>query len=487
MRKWANQVEMKRRSYQENRGSTMSGRTTGSLTDFQAMNSLGPTPQNPHLGKDDDDDDDESHQMQGGNQEFPFGRSESDMSLRSRSTTNDSTMSRQYAQQRAGQQTPLTIQTRQLNPHHQPGSNSPQEWVSDSYFSPVSETPATASIRGSMQSGSFPFPAQSHPSGWVPDHSARFTAPAVPRQGSRDGMNGYQVNAQRGMQRPSLPPHSASAQATFTQSRMRSASSPDIQQNAPQRRTIEPSIQNGIPDLPAFPQNYAYNPAVLSRTQTASPAAGMTANMPMRTTPPSMAGRPAHPRSTPLAVHHEYPNNVHHAPSTSRDLQHQSGMRPTTPSAQGHHYSNSAGSAQLRASPSKYPPQVQHAFTSQAVPTLSSSSSAPSNLTAMDQGQAQYRIRVHCTPLGSSFVFVVPATITFETLRNRIDVKLQRASPSNGGQPLSLASGQLKLKYVDDDDYVTIGSDEDVQMAIETWREQQSEGAGSTEIELYCH
>lgn len=79
-------------------------------------------------------------------------------------------------------------------------------------------------------------------------------------------------------------------------------------------------------------------------------------------------------------------------------------------------------------------------------------------------------------------MLVVPTSIAYTSLKDRIDAKLQRTTN------LSLATGQVKLKYLDEDDYVSIQSDEDVQMAFETWREQQRDHvqAGQLgEIELY--
>ena len=49
-----------------------------------------------------------------------------------------------------------------------------------------------------------------------------------------------------------------------------------------------------------------------------------------------------------------------------------------------------------------------------------------------------------------------------------------------------------KIKYLDEDDYVTIQTDEDVLEAFETWREQRGgdlggDGMGGMgEIELFC-
>ena len=77
---------------------------------------------------------------------------------------------------------------------------------------------------------------------------------------------------------------------------------------------------------------------------------------------------------------------------------------------------------------------------------------------------------------------VVSTNISFQSLKDRIDAKLQRSTS------LSLSGGNVKLKYVDDDDFVSIQSDEDVQTAFESWKEQQRSqvAAGQMgEIELF--
>jgi len=79
---------------------------------------------------------------------------------------------------------------------------------------------------------------------------------------------------------------------------------------------------------------------------------------------------------------------------------------------------------------------------------------------------------------------VVQSNINYETLRERIDAKLARATS------LSLASGTVRLRYLLDDDFVSITQDEDVQTAFETWREQQQGYAipgHMGELELFCH
>lgn len=81
---------------------------------------------------------------------------------------------------------------------------------------------------------------------------------------------------------------------------------------------------------------------------------------------------------------------------------------------------------------------------------------------------------------------MVPLNISYQSLRDRIDAKLQRSTNLSLGDRGPKES-QVKLKYLDEDDYVSIQSDEDVQTAFETWREQRGEGMGGMgEIELFC-
>jgi cell division control protein 24 len=85
---------------------------------------------------------------------------------------------------------------------------------------------------------------------------------------------------------------------------------------------------------------------------------------------------------------------------------------------------------------------------------------------------------------GRYFTLVAQYNITYQSLVDRIDVKLARHTQSN----TSIAKGDLKLRYRDEDgDFVTIESDEDIQIAISEWREAQgSTPGGLGEIELFC-
>lgn len=97
---------------------------------------------------------------------------------------------------------------------------------------------------------------------------------------------------------------------------------------------------------------------------------------------------------------------------------------------------------------------------------------------------SQLKIKVKVPSEGSSFVLVTSDVITYRALKEKIDAKLSRHCD------LSLEKGTVKLKYLYDDEFVMIQTDEDIQTAFETWKEQQRD-MGFLEqhgaIELYCH
>lgn len=95
---------------------------------------------------------------------------------------------------------------------------------------------------------------------------------------------------------------------------------------------------------------------------------------------------------------------------------------------------------------------------------------------------SQLKVKVKVPTEGSTMMLVVSNNISYEMLRDRIDHKLQRNTA------VSLSSGSVKLKYLYDEEYVSIQTDEDVQTAFETWREEHPEARGQhPEIELFCH
>lgn len=99
---------------------------------------------------------------------------------------------------------------------------------------------------------------------------------------------------------------------------------------------------------------------------------------------------------------------------------------------------------------------------------------------------AQLKVRVICPVAGQTLTLVVSTNISYQTLKDRIDAKLQRSTNLSLGDR-GPKENHVKLKYLDEDDFVSIQSDEDVQTAFETWKEQRGEGIGGMgEIELFC-
>lgn len=123
-------------------------------------------------------------------------------------------------------------------------------------------------------------------------------------------------------------------------------------------------------------------------------------------------------------------------------------------------------------------------------PSESSTSFSSSTIERSSTTPAQLKVRVHCPSASQTLTLVVSTTITYQTLKDRIDAKLQRSTNLTLGDRVSQGGPErihVKLKYLDEDDFVSIQSDEDVQTAFETWREQSGEGIGGMgEIELYC-
>jgi cell division control protein 24 len=430
MRKWADQVNAQRKSHKEQ--ARISSRTTV-VPDNEFYSMQNHQLVNPHImdqGYDDDDDlDGTTVTSYPGYGSYPINRNESQSSLRSRSTTGDSGPPMNRAPPRQfpmGAQTPLLS----LRTNTPVSPNEPE-----SFFSPATESPV--STRSSAMSSMYGYQrAMPPPMPVWDDH--RFTAPAMPRQ----QVTSYQAGARGPSQRPSLPPTAHSVAGMTIQSRLRSASSPDIAN--PVRRQ-DPTQVPPMPDLPPFPTSYAYPPGVLNRSQSSSPAQAMT-TLPMRTAQSLPTQQPrlrqSQPRSIPPVLQAgqsdlgpDSARQMSYAQSDRLPLESAAPQRTITPMA-----------------------PVEHA----PVPT-------------------QLKVKVHCPSQGTSMTLVVPPNISFQSLKDRIDVKLQRSTT------LSLSSGQVKLKYLDDDDYVSIQSDEDVQMAFETWREaQRSQNmSGIGEIDLY--
>jgi cell division control protein 24 len=408
----------------------------GAPTDFAWMRDQTAAMQNPYAQQEDDDDEDEyraQNAMYPGQMSTGMPRNASSTSLRSRSATSDS------GQSLAGiarappprfpmgfANPPLTIQT-QNNPTQSPGQR-----MGDSYFSPVAETPAT-STRSSTQSGMFPFPRQGTPQGGWEEHN-RYTAPAMPRapsRGSQTPSDAYGMNG-RTPQRPSLPAMaSQSSQASINLQRSRSHSTPDINVQNGVRRLPNGTVSGPVPAVPGIPAHLhpAYD-AGIPRSQNNSPN-----GLPMR------------------------------ANTQSPGAQRERMGTPTQHSNGPSHYSRSNTSYRVDTSENRTmsPPLGMASNDEAALPT-------------------QLKVKVNCNQ--QYVTLVVAFNITYQSLIDRIDVKIGRFSNN------AIARGTMRLRYRDEDgDFVTIGSDDDIQIAFQEWREAQKAQyhAGQLgEIELFC-
>ncbi len=431
MKQWYAQVEAQRKFFKE--ASLMaSGRNAGtSATEFTSQRYLGVAIQNPYQ-QDDDVEDDEpeltTHRNDSGYQsELHMSRNGSSTSLRSRSTTGDSGPPLSHSTNRqpmprpiAYNQTPaLTLQTQQL-PN---GAVSPGERAAPSYFSPTVDSPMSTRTSGSS-GGNYPFPRQATPNnGWLEEGPppSRFTAPAMGRTTSREG---HQTNG-RGMQRPSLPAN-AGAQGS---SRLRSASSPDIHNPLGQSRR-HPHVQNQppVPDMPAHIPAHVQHRGPINRSQNNSPTNNSN-GLPVRVATQS----PGLQR-----------DRLHHANNSTQHA---------------HHYANDSVPVRTDSRP---PMHTQ--ATAPVLPSAPMHSSTPSNSQNLSNTM-QLKVKVS---FDNNYVtLVVVMNISYQSLVDRIDAKLSRFTSS------SIGRGTLRLGYRDEDeDWINVRSDEDVQGAFEDWREQ---------------
>jgi len=450
MKKWATQVDMQRRVWKDHARSSAST-TTSKPSDTQFAYMRDQVLENPYREDDDDDGEEDGDTVASGypRDSYRNVHNSSSASMRSRSTTGDSGPPPEAERVPPPRfpiinsaQAPLTLRTQQL----QAGGNQ------ESYFSPTVETPMSTysnARTSSSSNGTFPFPRQQPPNGYSHEENNRYTAPAQSRNHlSRDGGAQY---SQARSQRPSLPPNAMSSNG-----RLRAASSPDINSNlGPNRRANGP--QPPVPEVPPFPTHYAYNAAIVNRSQNNSPA-----NLP----PPRAATQsPAIQRDRLIQQRTaaELANAEYHGGSMRRDPSYAPPLSRTMTPASSFERSQGTLTPASMESRNMSPPLPQQ---DSNIPT-------------------QLKVKVHCPSAGSTMVLVVSTNISFQSLKDRIDAKLQRSTS------VSLGSGQVKLKYLDSENtYVSIQCDDDVQEAFENWKEQQRDmnpGGGQLgEIELFC-
>ncbi|KZZ92336.1 Phox/Bem1p [Ascosphaera apis ARSEF 7405] len=254
----------------------------------------------------------------------------------------------------------------------------------------------------------------------------RHTAPAMPRTNSRDGSNHYPSGSKP--QRPSLPAYASHSQyPAAAQARFRSASSPDIHNN-----------------LASNDSRRLINGTHAHTMQTVD-------NVPVPPIPSHVAGVRA-PITPPTGSPPNFSSN-----------------RPSHQSTSSHYSS------------SQQPPlpQTPTSNLAQSSYTSGSDQETPSSEAAMP---AQLKAKVN---FNDNYVtLVIPLNIMFRSLTDRVDAKLKRFTDQ------SIGDNTVRLRYRDEDgDFITIDSDEAVQLAFMDWRDQHQEKLASGlvgEIHLFC-
>lgn len=449
MKKWAMQVDAQRRAFRDQaRSSASTSQSRPSDTQFTYMHDQ--QLENPYAENDDDDDDEDIDTVVPG-----YPPTSSSASIRSRSTTGESANEADRVPPprfpMGYPQAPLTLRTQQL-------ANSGNQ---DSYFSPVDTPMSTYSNArtSSSSAGTFPFPRQTPPSGYHEENN-RYTAPARGHMTREVSMGPGPHPSSRGVQRPSLPPTSNST--SIAAGRLRAASSPDIHNSLRPGRQPQNGQPSSVPEMPPFPTHYAYNAAIVNRSQSSSPN-----NLPPR----AATGSPAIQRDRLVQQRTAAELAGAHSDYYGGPARRDPGAVPSARTMTPH---SSFERSQGTLTPASMDSRTMSPPLSQASTVVEGHSGIPTQL----------KVKVHCNMAGSMMTLVVSTNISFQSLKDRIDAKLQRSTS------VSLSSGQVKLKYLDDDTYVTISTDDDLQEAFETWKEQQRDlnpgGQQLGEIELFC-
>lgn len=450
LRKWRVAV-----SHQQNlltEAARKSGQEGTSATEFLSMKNACPV-ENPYLQDDDVDEDDSQGSTLVEGQDLGASRNASSTNLRASAATlaSGSILPAERGTSRMVPRYPQKEFSNNPYPHNltlhtnvSPKVDSPAEFPANSHFSPTGDSPMSS--RSSAQNY---FPRQLAPgNSWPTDENKHKTAPATSRAPSRDGQNqlgSYNISS-RTIQRPSLPVMAAlsqNAQQATTQSRLRSVSTPDIHNSngSGSRRYAngqQPPIDNTpVPPLPSY---IASMRVPVNRSQANSPS---NAHLPVRSA------------------------------TQSPQLQRES-------ASQQHRYQQQPAEAMYRANQQQF---------SSGIPPQQMVRPPPLPVTAIpDAGipyPTQLKVKIWFQPSPSHVTIVVPIIIKHRSLVDRIDSKMVRISSA------SISNGTARLRYRDQEgDVLTIGSDEDVSLAIEDWAmghlAQLHEGIVS-DFELYWH
>lgn len=462
MKKWAVGLETQRK---EN-APRLSTSPDGIAADFAWTRDHAGGLENPYLQQDDDDDEDYGPATAPAQFPVPSNstvgsmpRTSSATNLRQRSATGDSVHSLAGIARAPPPRFPLPTPPAPLSLQTMGnGAPSPGSRGGDSYFSPIGDSPASS--RTSTTSGVFPsgysFPKTGTPQA-VWDDVNRYTAPAMPRAPSRDGSspNPHAMNA-RNLRGPSLPVMATHSQSAAQQQRSRSYSTPDVNAGGMPRQRQQ--SQGHIPAVPGIPQHlHPAHDGSIPRSQNGSPRN----DLPIRTSTQSPGAQ--------RERHHQ------HSGSLGGTMSHFPAQpvypRQTTPGPP-------AGSSLRVDSVAANSRTVSPALGTGVAPPPTSNPLASPELPL----PTQLKVRVNCDS-GNYVTLVVAFNITYQSLIDRIDAKLARFMNS------SISKGMLKLRYRDEDgDFVTIESDDDIQIAFMEWREgvKNMYAGGVGEIELFC-
>lgn len=451
MKKWSAGVDRQKKQFNNTAQTSTAQEGVPNFAWMQEQ--AGSIEKNPYAEPDDDDDDDyltpqDPYPSANPNTQssFSVSRNASSSSLRSRSTTGESTQSIAGMVRPAPPrfpmgsiQPPLSVQTQV------PGQLSPNQRgpAADSYFSPVAESPMSSRISNGGTPSMFPFPRQTTPQGGWEEHNPqnrydpnRNTAPAMARGIVRDSQNAS--NSYGRAQRTSQ-----TSPGRDTQLRNRSYSTPDIN-NINGMSNRRQANQGPVPAVPGIPAHLhpAYD-AGIPRSNSNSPQNGLIQNngLPVRSNTQS--------------------------PGTQRDRQF-----PAQPPYQRANTTTPHLTSLPLPMSDPRAPTLSPPLNSAPLPGAGENVQLPTQL----------KVKVNCD--GNYVTLVVAFNITYQSLIDRIDAKVGRFSNN------AIARGTMRLRYQDEDgDYVTIESDDDIQIAFQEWREMSKYqyNAGSLgEIELFC-
>ncbi|KAL4921743.1 putative Rho guanyl nucleotide exchange factor [Aspergillus aurantiobrunneus] len=404
-----------------------SARSTGtSETEFTYLKSLSNIP-NPY--QQEYDAEEQATKEAAFFSEFPMSRNASSTSLRTRSATGGSGSSGpSLSTSGRGRYPAMPDSTLSVHTQFPGGGAYPTGSMSPAERNASSYfSPVTepASTRSSSQSAGYPYNRQATPGATWSEDNNRYTAPALSRVTSRDGSNSN--------------PYFNGASGNG-----RSAQRPSLPPMSANNQTSNGTSQRmrsaSSPDI------HHHNPE--ARRNMGAHTMQTVDNVPVPPIPAHMANMKA-----PVS------RSQNNSPTN-----HNLAIRTTN-----HHHPHAFNEPQYAEGRGAAPPSDQ--------PT-SPLSHEPEEPFMPTQLKAKVNIDDNYVTL------VISSNIMFRTLTDRVDAKLARFTNR------SIGNKTVRLRYRDEDgDYVTIDSDEAVQLAFMEWREQHREmlSRGQVgEIQLYC-